>query len=83
MTDSKTPVRRLRSTKVYYMDLKKDESLPLGGLPTNRNVLEVIQFQKSKEKRIPVEFSVSYTSSVRLRLLVNSRVALEIKHKYI
>ena len=55
MTEPQTPVRRLRSTTVHYMDLKEEERLPLGGLPTNRNVLEVILFQKSKDKQLPVD----------------------------
>ena len=51
MTEPKTPVRRLRSITVHYMDLKEEESLQLGTLTMNRNVLEVILFQQYKDKQ--------------------------------
>ena len=59
MAKPETPVRRLRSTTTYYLDLQEHESLPLGGLPTNKNVLEVILFFKAEKKNTSVDKLVS------------------------
>ena len=59
MAKPETPVRRLRSTTNYYLDLKELDNLPLGGLPTNKNVLEAILSHKAVNKNTAVEKLVS------------------------
>ena len=54
-SDPKSPGRRLRSDTSYFLGLKEEDSLPPGGLPTNKNVLEVILLHKSKNKGKSVE----------------------------
>ena len=75
MTEPKTPVRRLRSTTVHYMHLRKEESLALGGLPTNRNVLKVILLKKTKALSC---FQLTKSRAVLLtRHLLQSALMLE------
>ena len=69
--DLNTPARRLRSGTSYFLGLKEEDSLPLGGLPTNKNVLEVILLHKDRNKRTSVDKLVVH-SAKHLRLLVTS-----------
>lgn len=55
MAEAKTPLRRLRSESTHFLGLKEEDTLPPGGLPTNKNVLEVILKQKASNKNTPVE----------------------------
>ena len=59
MAKAETSVRRLRSSTTYYLDLQEQDSLPLGGLPTNKNVLEVILSEKALTKNTSVDKLVS------------------------
>ena len=54
-SDLKSPGRRLRSGTTYFLGLKEEDSLPPAGLPTNKNVLEVILLHKSQDKGKSVE----------------------------
>ena len=45
MAEAKTPLRRPRSDSIHLLGLKEEDTLPPGGLPTNKNVLEVILMQ--------------------------------------
>ena len=45
MAEAQNPLRRLRSNSLHFLGLKEEDTLPPGGLPTNKNVLEVILMQ--------------------------------------
>ena len=55
MAEAKNPLRRLRSENTHFLGLKEEDTLPPGGLLTNKNVLEVILMQKTSENKTPVE----------------------------
>ena len=55
MAEAKTPLRRPRSDSIHLLGLKEEDTLPPGGLPTNKNVLEVILKQKTSDNKTPVE----------------------------
>ena len=55
MAEAKTPLRRLRSESIHFLGVKEEDTLPPGGLPTNKNVLEVILKQKASNKNTPIE----------------------------
>ena len=55
MAEAKNPLRRLRSENTHFLGLKEENTLPPGGLPTNKNVLKVILMQKTRENKTPVE----------------------------
>ena len=55
MAEAKNPLRRLRSENTHFLGLKEEDTLPPGGLPTNKNMLEVILMQKTRENKTPVE----------------------------
>ena len=56
MAEAKNPPRRLRSENTHFLGLKEEDTLPPGGLPTNKNVLEArLVKQKASNKNTPVE----------------------------
>ena len=55
MAEAQNPLRRLRSNSLHFLGLKEEDTLPPGGLPTNKNVLEVILKKKASNKNTQVE----------------------------